>query len=120
MITPALIAAECERSTYTAVARRYGLTKGKVAGLVYKHRHPPIPVVRAPRLRSESPVELAVLMAMADGRMRTPYDLVRQTGYSHSAVCKHLRRLAEAGVLSLIEKPPQGSTRPSIWQEAPE
>jgi transposase len=119
MITPALIAEEVKTQTYTQVARKYGVTKGVIAGRVRRHHHPlsPRPPRRPPPPR-ESMIEAAILELMADGRERTTSEIAASIGRYLDSTYQRLRKLRIAGVIAQTRAP--YATEPAIWQEAPE
>lgn len=100
-----VLSAVAKGQSYGQVARRFGLTRGAVSGIVYRSRNPYVPIPpehwKKPEGR-EAPTQMKVLEALADGRLRTAQDVASASGLRWQQAYSALRVLARSGVIRKV------------------
>lgn len=114
MIDRATLVAERPVLSYREIARKWGVTVGRVAAAVRDQNKP---VAAKPGGR-DSAVDGEILGLMSDGRERTTPEIARQLNRDHCGVWRRLHVLERAGVMVKVKG--HHGDMPAIWQEAPE
>jgi hypothetical protein len=116
MTSPATILGHRPALSYGQIARRYGMTRGQVAGIVFRARRPaPPPQPPKPAAPRDSRFDGAILDLLSDGRIRTTHEIAAALGGLHSSVFKRLAALEATGTVRLVQR--GRGCAPSIWAE---